>query len=184
MRHLIFSLVLSVSPLFASAQRQPGLELPPQVVSPSFADSQWKPTDAQALRLTKETYDYFSAKDRKRFTEAYAKFSELQKQTVPYEGWKSQLEEFYGKAGAVQGRKISRITWYRNPPNAKPGIYAAADFSSQFENLALHCGFAAWHQQMDGSFELVREESTSLSKADAARMTPEMLQGFRAQFRC
>lgn len=90
----------------------------------------------------------------------------------------------YEKAGTVEGRKIQKITWYKNPPNTQPGIYAAVDFTSQFSNLVLHCGYLAWRQQMDGTFELVREEENLIEKSVAAKMTPEMMQHARIQFKC
>jgi hypothetical protein len=183
MRQLIYSLVLAVAPAVASAQKS-SVDLPPQQITPSFGESQWNPPEAQVQRLVKQTYDYFSARDGKRFADAYANFSQSQKQTVPFDGWKGQLEEFYNKAGALEERRITKVTWYKNPSNAKPGIYAAVDFIGQFHNLALYCGFVAWHQQMDGSFELVREEANLVEKAVAVRMTPEMMKRARTEFRC
>ena len=103
---------------------------------------------------------------------------------MPFDGWKTQLQEFYDKAGALEGRKISKITWYQNPTGEKPGIYAATDFVGQFQNLSLQCGYVSWHQRMDGSFELVHEETNSIAKSVAVKMTPEMMQRAHATFGC
>ena len=158
--------------------------LPPQQVSPSFQDTQSRPTDAQARKLVEQTYAYFAAKDEGRFADAYSTFSTSQKQTVPFDGWKAQLENFYRVAGSVQGRKIQKITWYKDPPNTQPGVYAAVDFTGQFPNLTLYCGYVAWRQQNDGALELVREEANSIAKSVAEKMPPELLQRARSQFRC
>ena len=182
-RRLSLALLLVLASIGASAQ-QPAADLPPQQVSASPGDPSWQPTDEQARRLLKQTNDFLSAQDEKRFADAYAYFSPSQKQTVPFDGWQTSLLGFYGKAGAFEGRTIKKITWYKNPPNEKPGIYAAADFAAQYQNLTLHCGYVAWHRQMDGSFEVVHEESNTIDKAVAARMTPEMMRSARAAFKC
>ncbi len=183
MRRLILASFLACAAAVASAQ-VPNLELPPQQISSSFGDSAWKPTDALVQGLVKQTNDYFKARDEKRFADAYAYFSPSQKQQVPFEGWKKQLEDFYAGAGAVEERSIKKITWYKNPPNTQPGIYAATDYSGKFQNLTLHCGYIAWRQLLNGTFELVREESNSIEKSVAAKMSAEDFKRVRVEFRC
>ena len=87
-------------------------------------------------------------------------------------------------AGTPQGRTLKKVTWYKNPANAPPGVYAAVDFSSQFAELSLHCGFVAMHLQMDGSFGVAREEENSIHRREMAKLSPEALQRIRAQYRC
>jgi hypothetical protein len=181
--HVLHALILVLASVVASAQ-PPAADLPPQQVSVFPGEVPWQPTDEQARRLVKQTNDYLSAQDEKRFADAYASFSPSQKQMVPFDGWQAGLLAFYDKAGAFEGRTIKKITWYKNPPNERPGIYAAADFAAQYQNLTLHCGYVAWHRQMDGSFEVVHEESNTIEKAVAARMTPEMMRSARASFKC
>jgi len=176
-------LVLAQAPASTPAS-QPPPDAPIQQVAASNRDTQWRPSEAQAQRVVRATYAYFTAKDERRFDDAYASFSEIQKQAMPFERWKADLESFYDSAGAAEGRTIRKVTWYKDPANAQPGIYAAVDFSSRFANLALHCGYVAWRQQMDGSFELVREEENSIPNDVMSKLTPEKLQGIRAQFRC
>ena len=183
MRSAFYVLISAIASTAAFAQ-QPPVDLPPQQASPSFQDAKNRPTEAQARRLVERTYAYFAAKDAGRFADAYSTFSATQKQTVPFDGWKAQLENFYRAAGSVQGRKIQKITWYKDPPNTQPGIYAAVDFTGQCPNLSLYCGFVAWRQQDDGALEIVREEANSIEKSVAERMTPEMMQRARNQFRC
>jgi hypothetical protein len=183
MRIILGVLLFAITSAAAFAQRS-AIELPEQQVSPSFPDAKSRPTDAQARKLVEQTYAYFAAKDEGRFADAYSTFSINQKRTVPFDGWKAQLENFYRDAGNGQGRKIQKITWYKDPPNTQPGVYAAVDFTGLFSNLSLYCGYVAWRQQMDGSFELVREEGNSIAKSVAEKMTPEMMQRARSQFRC
>jgi len=158
--------------------------LPPQKVTPAPDGSPWQPSETQARRLVQSTRDYLADVDGGRFEDAYAFFSEDQKRTVAFEAWRADRVQFRAKVGAFEGRTIRKLTWYRNPPGAQPGIYAAADFSDQFENAALHCGYVAWHQRMDGAFEIVHEEDNLIDKPTAARMSPEMLQRAHAAFKC
>ena len=110
--------------------------------------------------------------------------SRAQQETLPFERWSALRDDFNSKAGAVRERNITRITWYKDPPNAAPGVYAAADFSSQFENTAVHCGYVVWREQPDGSFLLVREEEGFLEKATEAKLKPEERARARAHLRC
>ena len=183
MRLLVPFLLAALVPVLASGQPASD-DLPPQKVSPAPDGSSWQPSETQARRLVKATRDYFADQDDARFEDAYAFFSPDQKRTVPFEKWRADRAQFHAKAGAFESRTVRKLTWYRNPPGAQPGVYAAADFSDQFENVALHCGYVAWHQRMDGSFEIVHEEENLVDKATAARMSPEMLQRAHAAFKC
>jgi hypothetical protein len=167
-----------------NAAAEPSRTDPVQQVASTTQDTQWQPTESQRQRVVRDTYAYFAAKDERRLADAYSKFSASQKEAVPYDRWKADMESFYSTAGAVEGRTVRKVTWYKNPANAQPGIYAAVDFSSRFSKLSLHCGFVAWRQQMDGSFQVVREEENSIPEAEMSKLTPETLLKIRAQFRC
>lgn len=156
----------------------------PQVVAPNNQDSKWRPTDAQRERVIQAVRTYLAAKDERRFSDAYALFTPAQKAVVPFGKWEADMKAAYSTAGAAQGRTLKRVTWYNNPPNAPPGIFAAVDFSSQFTELALHCGFVALQLQMDGSFGIAREEENSIPKREMAKLSPEALQKIRSQFGC
>jgi hypothetical protein len=83
-----------------------------------------------------------------------------------------------------QRRDIKKITWYKNPPQAAPGTYAAVDFSSQFTNANIHCGYLVWFEQGDGSFVMVREEVNFIDKATEQKLKPDELERARAKFGC
>lgn len=156
----------------------------PPTVSTGNRDSQWRPTSAQVQHVERQTLSYFAAKDGRKYQEAYALLSATQKQTLPFDRWSTLAEEFNSKAGEVRGRSIRKVTWYKDPPNTQPGVYAAADFSGLFDNAAAHCGYVVWHEQADGSFLLVREEQNFLDKATEAKLKPSEREKVRAQFGC
>src|SRR2546425_1577677 len=142
----------------------------PPTVSAANRDAQWGRRTAQVELVARQTYAYFAAKDGRRYQEAYAQLSATQKQTMSFERWRSLADDFNSKAGEVHSRVIKKITWYKDPPNTQLGVYAAADFASQFANSAAHCGYVVWHEQVDGSFLLVREEQNFIDKVTEAKL--------------
>lgn len=156
----------------------------PQGVAQSNRDTQWLPSAEQRERVLRDVLAYFAAKDERRFADAYALFAPSQKAAVRFDRWEADMQAFYGSAGRAEGRTLSKVTWYKDPVNVQPGVYAAVDFESRFSELSLHCGFVALREQMDGSFGVVREEMNSISKLEMARLTPDVLRTVRAQYRC
>lgn len=152
--------------------------------SPKNADGQWHPATAQVQRVELQSNAYFAAKDGRRYKEAYELLSPASKQITPFERWSSVAENFKSKMGDVLHRDIKKITWYKNPPQAAPGTYAAVDFSSQFTNASIHCGYLVWFEQGDGSFLIVREEENFIDKATEQKLKPDELERVRAQFGC
>ena len=145
-------------------------------------DSQWRPTPAQEEQVASLTYAYFSARDAGKYREAYALFSPTQQQTVSFDRWSSRVEQFNANAGPVRSRKIKKISWYKDPPRAGPGVYAAVDYASEFENIDVHCGFVAWHMEADSSFRVMREEENFIDKATRQKLKEGELAKLRAQF--
>lgn len=141
-------------------------------------------SSAQDQLIERQTYAYFAARDGQKYQEAYALFSPLLKQTLPFEHWKSMSEKFNAQAGAVLSRKVKKITWYKDPPSAEPGVYAAADYVSQFAHIKIHCGYLVWHQQNDGSFLLMHEEENYIGTALQQKLKPAELKKARAELGC
>lgn len=156
----------------------------PQVVAPSNPDKDWQPSEAQRERAVRDALAYLAAKDEGRFSDAYALFTPTQKAVVPFDRWEAHMRAMHREAGAAQGRTLKKVTWYKSPVNGPQGTYAAVDFSSQFAELALHCGFVALQLQMDGSFAVAREEENAIHKREMARLSADALQKVRAQYRC
>ena len=147
-------------------------------------DERWRPTDAQVQHVERQSNTYFAAKDGRRYKDAYELLSTSAKQITSFERWSSVAQNFNSKAGEVLHRDIKKITWYKNPPQAAPGTYAAVDFSSQFANVNIHCGYLVWFEQGDGSFVMVREEENFIDKVMEQKMNPNELVRVRSEFGC
>lgn len=141
-------------------------------------------TPEQVRSVEQQTRRYFEAKDQGRYTGAYDLMAASMKQSMSFATWKGRVEAFNAAAGTVKQRTISKITWYHNPPQVEPGLYAAVDFTSKFAEVDLHCGFLAWHEQPDGKFVLVREEENYLDRQTRQKLNPDDVEKIRQQFGC
>lgn len=170
----------------ASPQAFPAQSFRPvqQNIASTNTDLTWRPTAEQIASVEGVTRAYFSARDSNKFDDAYGFLSPIQKEHQPLPAFRRRVEEFNAKAGPVQSRYLRAFTWYKDAPQAGPGLYVAVDYSSEFPNLALHCGYLVWQAQPDGKFLQVREEENVIDNATMAKLTPSTLEKIRAQFRC
>lgn len=158
--------------------------LPQQNVASTNADPVWRPSAQMRAAVENVTRAYFQAWDANRAEDAYAFLSPGQKQHVPLADFERHLGEFNAKAGALRGRHLRAVTWYKDTPQAGPGLYVAVDYSADFANFALQCGYLVWHEQVDGSFLQVRQEINVIDKDTMSKLDPLAFQKVRAQFRC
>lgn len=133
-------------------------------------------------RIERATYDYLSLKDAGNYKDAYALLAESLKAKIAFEDWRASGEGFNALAGSVKKREIIKITWYKDPPSGSPGIYAAADFDSVFDNIGIHCGFVVWRKEADGSFRVVREEQNYIDRKTLQGLDDEGLKAVKAKF--
>ena len=156
----------------------------PQEQATSVAPIPWQPTEKEQALIERMTLAYLYEKDMKNYPIAYAMFSDSMKQAVRPESWRISAEQFNAKAGKVLSRAVSKITWYNHPPTSPtPGIFAAADYESRFENIDIHCGFVAWRKESNG-FQLVREEENYIDKKSQANMKEAEIAKTKALFGC
>jgi Protein of unknown function (DUF4019) len=156
----------------------------PPAVSTANKDTTWRPDVAQVRLIEDQTYAYFASKDDGNYEKAYSLFSPKQKEALPYETWMAAAAKFNANAGTVRSRRIKRITWYKDPPGTEPGVYAAVDFVSQFDNIDIHCGYVVWREQSNSLFMLVREEENLIDKQTQQTLKPEELSKARARIGC
>lgn len=143
------------------------------------------PEDATAKAVTEQTYAYLAAKDGARYELAYDQIDATMRAYLKPDLYRAQAAQFNAEAGRAAERRVTRLTWYRDPADAPaPGIYVAADFRSRFANIDLHCGYVMWHQDKDGRFRIVREEQSFIDKGMARQMAPERVAQLPRQFGC
>jgi hypothetical protein len=112
-------------------------------------------------------------------------FDNGMKEAAHFDSWASDAKSQNSKAGHILNRRILKITWYKDPPSApEPGIYAAADFSGQFENDPIYCGYLAWHRGADGSYRIIREEENFIDIGTIAKMSQTEVRALAAKFGC
>jgi hypothetical protein len=144
------------------------------------SQSAWQPSAEQRSEVERLTLEYFAAKDAGSYQKAFAYLVTQQ----PFEEWQASHQKFSTQAGKVVSRKIAKVTWYNNPPQTPPGIYAAADFVGRFDNINVYCGYLVWQQSPGGAFKLLREEQNYIDKNIEQKLSPEQLKAARTQFRC
>lgn len=162
-----------------------GSENPPAIAQTTSAPDGWKPSASDQSQIESQTYGYYSAKDAGDYAAAYAMFDKGMKEATHFDTWSSNARSQNAKAGHVLNRRMLKITWYKDPPSApEPGIYAAADFSGQFENDPIYCGYLAWHRGADGNFRIVREEENFIDNGTIAKMGQTEVKALAAKFGC
>lgn len=176
-------------PVAPNAQNQPELILHQRIHCGPDAPEDTNPPlvsliahDDQAIERL--TYQYLALKDAGKFSAAFALLTDSMKASTTLDSWTQAGKAFNAAAGAVRKRQVRKITWYDNPPSAPvPGIYAAADYTGDFEKLNFDCGYIVWLATADG-FRLVREENNSLDQKTRSGMTPDQVAAFRNSVGC
>lgn len=121
-----------------------GSEVPPTIAQTTSAPDDWKPSANEQSQIESQTYRYYAAKDAGDYADAYARFDGGMKEAAHFDTWSAHAKAQNTKAGHILNRRVFKITWYKDPPSAQePGIYAAVDFSGQFENDPIYCGYLA-----------------------------------------
>jgi hypothetical protein len=124
------------------------------------------PRYVEAVNFATAWVDLFDAGDEK------ASFDQLaptfQRNLTPAE-WRRAMEESAAKLGKRLSRTLRRVVWYENPANAPlPGLYAAVEFDSAFENSGKHFRFVILHSQNGEPFKVMRSEAdVALNKPEA-----------------
>jgi hypothetical protein len=145
----------------------------------------WQPTEKDQSKIEESTYKYFQDRDQARYQNAYLMFSKSMQSSVTLDSWQSHIKQFNDKVGKVLKRQIIKVTWYSNPPSSpSPGVYAAVDYISQFDNVNIHCGYVAWQQAKNGEFLIVREEENYIDKITQTGMKEYDLTKLKQQFGC
>lgn len=113
--------------------------------------------------------DFLGDLDGGRGPEAYNSLVAANRRDQSLATFSLQLAKFNTLAGAVRERRITQLTWTKDPANAPaPGVYAAFDLTSRFANVDRHCGYVVLYQSPNGgAFQVMRQEYAYIDNATA-----------------
>jgi len=152
---------------------------PTAAIAPVFDAA--KGDDARVIAATQA---YFAARDQGRYADVYAMLGAGLRADETETRWTEKNAKFNADAGRGS-RRVIRVTWYDNPDGAPPGLYAAADYTGDFEKLAATCGYLIWAKRPgDAGFLLTRQEEGVATKAVVAKMSAEDRANLRTSLQC
>jgi hypothetical protein len=167
---LLVAALLSTTNAAVSDAVAPAPSGAPRVVNvTSDSEKGWLPSEELEKQARKRAMDYLASEDSGRAADAYAFLAEIDRKDQPFGSFSDRLQQFNARAGAVVERRITTVTWTKNPAQAPlPGVYAALDLVSRFTNIDRHCGYLVLYQvPSGGAFQVMREENNFLDNATA-----------------
>jgi Protein of unknown function (DUF4019) len=149
----------------------------PQPTSPSLqeinvttaSEPGWLPSADQRAQIPQRTQEFLAMLDAGQYAKAYNLNAEGLKKLVPFEVFEKGATEFNKAAGSVKERRITKITWTKDPANAPaPGVYVAVDLESRFADIDRHCGYVMLYQhKVNEPFFIMRHEYSFLTNSQA-----------------
>ena len=145
---------------------------PEQINVTSDSAPGWLPSADQRAQVPQITQDFLGALDGGQYQKAYSLMAESQRTLESFDRFSKRIREFNTEAGAAKERRILKITWTKDPVNAPaPGVYAAVDLASRFENIDRHCGYIVLYQRDSGlPFLVVRQEDNYMTNEHARQI--------------
>lgn len=143
--------------------------------------------DSIKAKAREFTNKFLSAKRRGNYREAYELLTPGMKSTSNYVDWEKKEADYRDLSGEFASRNIWRITIYDNPENSpKPGIYIAADYESEFNNIPVHCGYVIWylHTPESKDFKVMREEYGYIENKIYREISDQDLKITKSKFGC
>ena len=173
---LLAAQILAASPGYAVAAPKPA-GAPRQVYVTSDSAPGWTPSVEIEEAARGAALRYLATMDEGRYADAYALLADRNRQES-LEAYEARVRAFNVRAGKVIERRITRITWTKDPAAAPaPGAYAAIDVVSRFLAIDRHCGYLVLYQPPSGGeFRVMREESNfmdnEVARAIATQHSP------------
>lgn len=116
------------------------------------------PRESEAINAASDWLDLVESGNDK---QSYERLTSIFQRNLTPEAWRDSVTERNVKAGKRLSRKLRGVVWYDNPTNAPlPGLYAAVEFDSVFENTDKHFQFVILHSQDKAPFKIMRNEFT------------------------
>jgi hypothetical protein len=156
----------------------------PTVAEPDVATGPFSATAADESLVRGAALKFMGLRDTGKSRESFAMLAPSMQETTDPVDWAKAVGMKPGIVGKSVERRISKITWYIDPPGISSGVYAAADFGGRSSGLAIHCGYVALKRQTTGEYLVVRLEEGQLSQKDARSLTPERILEMRSALQC
>lgn len=114
---------------------------------------------------------FFAARDDSRADVAYGMLDDLNRDQ-PRKAFAADLVRFNKTVGAVKERRIIKVTWTKDPAEARaPGIYVAIDVAARFRGADRYCGYVVLYQSPSGGdFHVMRTEENFIDNRSAERI--------------
>jgi hypothetical protein len=99
--------------------------------------------------------------------------------------WVRNQRSFRSLAGNLQSVSIVRITIYDNPAEApEPGLYVAADFNNEYQNVPFQCGYLVWYRAAGGDFGITRVDTGHVTAEQLKTIPAVQLPELKRKLRC
>jgi hypothetical protein len=120
-----------------------------------------------------------------RLDEAYAQV-DARSMGQDEQAWKRARQSFQALAGEPVKLSIIKVTVYDNPAEAaQPGLYVAADYSNEYRNVPVHCGYLMWFRPIGGGeFRVTREETGHITAEQLGSLPAAQLPAIKQSLRC
>jgi Protein of unknown function (DUF4019) len=165
----------SAAPVTGPGAPSPGagpVTTPEQINITSDSAPGWLPSPDQRAQAPQIAQEFLGALDGGQYQKAYDLQTASQRALETFDRFSKRVREFNAEAGAAKERRILKITWTKDPAHAPaPGVYAAVDVASRFENVARHCGYVVLYQRdAASSFLIVRQEDNYITNENARQI--------------
>jgi hypothetical protein len=132
------------------------------------------PREQEAIGVASDWLDLVEGGDDKK---SYAMLAPIFQRSLTPVSWRMSVAERNVKSGKRLSRMLRRVVWYDNPTDAPlPGLYAAVEFDSKFENTDQHFQFVILHSQGGAPFLVMRNEVTAaLKKSSEGASTAQLV---------
>ena len=134
----------------------------------------WLPSEGLERQALDAMRAYFAAWESGKADQAYALMTPINREALAYPDFQKMTANFSSEAGTLVERRVLKVTWTKDPPDApSPGIYVAIDESARYTGIARQCGYIVLFQApVGGPFQVMRVENSFISDASAAKMAP------------
>lgn len=162
----IICLYLAFGMQLASAQSSDR----PTINVTSDSPKSWRPTAEQMRSASLAAAAFLETKDKGKTDFAYEMLAGEMQKYVSKPDYSKSIIEFNLEAGKGRRHNVSQVTWTKDPPSGpSPGVFAAFDITSKYENIDRACGFLIMYQLPNGGpFKVMRTEINFMSNVAAA----------------